>query len=82
MPHTPGPWINCNNHVDDASGLTLFRSTRTFDDLNPFDFRLAAAAPDLLAACKNLLALSIPADICGHPMVKEARRAIANAQAD
>jgi hypothetical protein len=53
--HTPGPLIDNHSHVDDSRGVPLFRTTRTFDDLNPLDFRLAAAAPDLLAACQLAL---------------------------
>jgi hypothetical protein len=52
--HAPGPWIFCGNHVDDAMGVTLVRSTRRFDDLNCYDIRLIAAAPDLLAACRAM----------------------------
>lgn len=56
--HSPAPWISCGNHVDDSRGITLFRSTRTFDDVNPYDFHLAAEAPELLECCKALLEMA------------------------
>jgi hypothetical protein len=55
--YSPAPWINCNTHVDDALGRTIMRSTVTFDELLPADFALAAAAPDLLAACEEIVDL-------------------------
>ena len=52
MSHTPGPWHFCGNHVDDAHGMPLCRTTRSFEDLNPLDFRLIATAPELLEELK------------------------------
>lgn len=83
--HTPGPWISCNNHIDDSRGVTLARSTRGFQELNPLDFRLMAAAPELLEALAFLLKecnQHIPED-CECPKVMDAanlaRAAIAKA---
>jgi hypothetical protein len=53
--HTPGPWIFCGSHVDDYLGLPLVRSATSFENLNPLDLRLIAAAPDLLTACEHLI---------------------------
>jgi hypothetical protein len=52
--HTKGPWINCHSHVDDSSGWPLVRSTCDFERLNPYDFALIAAAPDMLGMLKRL----------------------------
>lgn len=53
--HSKGPWISCNDHVDDSNGVPIFRSTRSFADLNCADFHLAASAPMLLTACEKLI---------------------------
>ncbi len=53
--HTDGPWINCHSHVDDSRGVTLCKSTRSFEELNPLDFKLMAAAPELLEAAKRMV---------------------------
>jgi hypothetical protein len=33
--HSPSPFLFCGNHVDDAFGVTIAQSTRSFDGLNP-----------------------------------------------
>jgi len=76
--HTPGPWINCNDHIDDSNGVSLFRSTRIADGtINYSDTRLIAAAPELLAALTELL--SAYRDSISCPSVDAARAAIAKA---
>ncbi len=50
--HTPGPWIFSSGAVDDSNGLSLLKSARSFDRTNYRDLHLAAAAPELLEACK------------------------------
>uniref|UniRef100_A0A6M3Y5G2 Uncharacterized protein n=1 Tax=viral metagenome TaxID=1070528 RepID=A0A6M3Y5G2_9ZZZZ len=86
MNHTPGPWIFCGDHVDDSMGITLFRNTRTFENLNPLDIRLAAAAPDLLEACERVLRAeewAVTEDrLDSAERVAILRAAIAKAQAD
>ena len=53
--HSPGPWINCGNHVDDANGLTILRSHRRFEEFNALDVRLAATAPEILEALTRII---------------------------
>lgn len=60
MPHSPGPWtINSNgdgtHYLTAGKGLDV-ADTRSCTD-EPANARLIAAAPDLYAACKALLAL-------------------------
>ena len=87
--HTPGPWtitdgqnhrVYLINHGRDAVGETVYTDTR-----NPADARLIAAAPDLLAALKNILrehdALQMAEGRTGDrwPATTRARAAIAKA---
>lgn len=77
---SPGPWINCGNHVDNAEGLTILRSFGGFDRLNTYDIRLAATAPELLAALRAIVAfderpIDLPAEL-----FQEARRVVAKAE--
>lgn len=72
MPHTPGPWVCCDvspthgwaiaqegskavggSSPDDTGGVV---GTSEWMWLSEDDARLIAAAPDLLAACKRMLA--------------------------
>ena len=87
--HTPGPWINCNNHVDDSNGVPLVRSCRDFERLNPADFRLIAAAPELLAALRGALNVMENASFDFQPHesirlagIEDARAAIAKAEGE
>jgi len=80
--HTPGPWepqLRPSSEPDlvTHSGNVIVASVwgaRSADDA-----RLIAAAPDLLEACKLLLCCSLPNDVSGQAMVREARQAIAKA---
>lgn len=51
------------------------------DDVADANARLIAAAPELLVACKALLACSLPTDVSGRAMVDLAVAAIAKAEA-
>ena len=53
--HSSSPWIFCGNHVDDSMGRTICKSVRSFQFLNPLDFHLMAAAPDLLKALDRMI---------------------------
>ncbi len=78
--HTPGPWIFCGNHVDDAHGRRLVSSSREFDELNPLDFCLIASAPCLLAAIDAALRIEhlwMPPDNENDPEYDEEFAALA-----
>jgi hypothetical protein len=53
MKHTPGPWqfIEESTQICGAHGETVFFETGS---ASPEDCRLAAAAPELLEACKTM----------------------------
>ena len=83
-PHTPGPW---------RTGTKVFRTIYANDVLigvmdRPKDARLAAAAPDLLAALKEIVlrypeAMKMPAQTPGlmlQEAIKDAHEAIAKAE--
>ena len=53
--HSPGPWIFCGNQIDNAHGVTILRSFLPFEQLNCYDVKLAASAPELLEACEACL---------------------------
>jgi hypothetical protein len=82
--HSPGPWIFCGNHVDDAMGLTILRAHCSFDEMNPYDVRLAAAAPELLEACRVIMreieSIDGAADPCVRLWSDVVRAAIAKAE--
>jgi hypothetical protein len=58
--HTPGAWIFMTDdtfygEIRDADNFTLIAVMPELDD-RPEDFTLIAAAPDLLAACEEMVA--------------------------
>lgn len=68
--HTPGPW-QCDSHIKPISGERVVMApgfdpiaiVHAGSDRSPFDARLIAAAPDLLAACEyvaDMLSQSFP----------------------
>lgn len=58
MGHTPGPWIMMEGglygEIRDLDTFTVIAKMPEFDDRED-DFRLIAAAPELLAACEFAL---------------------------
>lgn len=91
--HTPGPWNVEPAVPGEASGVHVFAANPagcsedgdlvTIADFieNDANARLIAAAPDLLKACRVLLAI-YDAELggIGHPGVREARATIAKAE--
>ena len=75
--HTPGPWEVRNLAVWAAGGKVLDSPGGDLDQIDA-DLQLAAAAPDLLAACERLVfgGLNIAADY------EQARAAIAKARGE
>lgn len=58
--HTRGPWSDRNGRIfqTDREELTIANVGRAFDgDYSPANARLIAAAPDLLAALQDVLAM-------------------------
>ena len=91
MAHTPGPWwigtgdSERNNEIANVRGLMVWgpRFTASCGD----DARLVTAAPDLLAACKELrmwISEHSARVGCGYPcaLLDQAYAAIAKAQGD
>ncbi len=85
--HTPEPWIGVSRHngtvnIETISGSILGMSMKT-DRLTYAEVqanaRLWVAAPDLLAACKRLVAVALRASIGAEP-VEIANAAIAKAE--
>jgi len=93
--HTPGPWTidDTREYLDKAcvrhNGIVVcsFLDRCGFAKEGKANARLIAAAPDLLEACKRLLAvveqltLDSPLISDGHTAAKHARAAIAKATA-
>lgn len=94
MSHTPGPWIWRNKSgslhqkgTDRRFGVTVLAPTYEYDsgvdtEVSDADAALIAAAPDLLAALKEILPWhdSHPAEATDNRMVNLCRAAIAKAE--
>ncbi len=88
--HTPGPWKSvptaAHTHwadIVDERGYVVAQSQNLYGSEVAIDTaRLIAAAPDLLAACKALLAAYDAAEAAGHGTILKdtARAAIAKAE--
>ncbi len=92
MAHTPGPWrrhtaypdriiVNgsCVYQVHDITTPDGF-AANGYGQPNPDDTQLMAAAPELLAACKELF-MQMRREGCGHQQILErALAAIAKAE--
>ena len=82
MTHTPGPWATLERRrgqwavtAPTEPGASWIIAERATED----DARLMAAAPDLLAALKNVVRC-IEAEGCDHVAVEGAAAAIARAE--
>lgn len=78
--HTPGPWENSATYVVGTMGLIAdcympYRPTQE----NEANAKLIAAAPELLAALKELLIHSLEHDLHG-PITDKAKAAIKKAE--
>jgi hypothetical protein len=73
--HTPGPWNRKGNAIVDREDFTVLRGTTFQDEEARANLDLAAAAPDLLAACETMLAQ------IGRPDMAEARQKVLDAVA-
>lgn len=91
--HTPGPWVVDDlgdehflrtNHRwgigAESSPAYRVAKVEGMGGESEATARLIAAAPELLEACKTLLMLSLPRDVSGERMVREARRAVEKAE--
>ena len=82
--HTPGPWTAIPD-TQDGSRENWYVLTDKEDalslGLSEPDAHLIAAAPDLLAALKEIVAGISVGTNPDHPWIKEARAAIAKAEA-
>lgn len=89
--HSPGPWklqpfMNRDGfYVDGPEGNAIVMVTK--NENREADARLIAAAPDLLAACKHLLASHQFCEVssgkdceCGRCICCEARAAVSKAE--
>jgi len=95
LEHTPGPWrayrgrgtATSPHYVTTESGMIPIAQTGRYDLASWADARLIAAAPDLLAACNDLLqeiGRVVKLDVRKHfslmVQIQAARAAIAKAQ--
>ena len=77
--HTPGPW-RVNPGAKEVRGADW--NVIVADVTDEQDARLIAAAPDLLAACSDLVEMSDAGVPCPPRLVVMARAAVAKARGD
>lgn len=75
---SPGPWIFCGDHVDNARGIPILRATQSFDAFNPLDVKLASLAPQLLRQCEVFVSYYAAGKT--HQFVNETRELIDKAR--
>lgn len=94
--HTPGPWSceegNCVTADFAGTAICILEPVDSFwcgdvcrhpeGEEFTANASLIAAAPDLLRACKQLVAICLPHDVSGRRMLQEAIDAIAKAQGE
>lgn len=87
MSHTPGPWktrshrsnVYVSGGIDDSDKELWITVQTPGDEIRAANARLIAAAPDLLAALKELVADKYLGDPINADRMKTARAAIAKA---
>ena len=78
--HTPGPWTADYNKPYDQWWVSQFDGNPVATTKQEPNAHLIAAAPDLLAALKEIVAGISVGTNPDHPWIKEARAAIAKAE--